>query len=256
MAVSTKTIRLNTDTGFLKLLAILSMLIDHIGAALLPGQAWMRIVGRVAFPLFAYCIAVGACYTRSMPRYLFRLLIMALISQPLYVLALHHVSPVMHALDFAAQPIQSALLWFWYSLRSANIMFALLLGLLMIWSIQEKKYIFTGIMVLAVWYLNPYLGNSYGWRGITLMVIFYSFLDRPLTAFAWAVGFMLWWGVTGGGAYQLFGLRFSVQTFALISIPLIYIPMNTNIRINKWVFYLFYPAHLLVLYLIDYLPMG
>ena len=250
MTASAKTIRLNTDTNFLKLVAIMTMLIDHIGAAFFPGQVWMRIVGRISFPLFAYCLAVGACYTRNMPRYLLRVFLMALISQPPYVLALNHVSPAMRALDFAAQPVQSAFLWYWYSLGTANIMFELLLGLIMIWSIQEKKYVFTAIIVLATWCFSPYLVTSYAWRGIALMVMFYAFLDQPLSAFVWVVGFMLWWGLNGGGAYNLFGLRFSLRTFALMAIPLIFIPINTRSSINKWVSYLFYPLHLLAIHLV------
>lgn len=53
-------------SGFvLKLIAAVSMLIDHAGLLLFPEQDWMRLVGRLAMPIFAYCIAEGFLYTRS-----------------------------------------------------------------------------------------------------------------------------------------------------------------------------------------------
>ena len=56
-------------SGFLlKLIAAATMLIDHAGLLLFPGEHWMRIVGRIAYPLFAWCIAEGFRYTRSPQR--------------------------------------------------------------------------------------------------------------------------------------------------------------------------------------------
>jgi hypothetical protein len=54
-----RNIRLNTDTGFLKLIAILTMAIDHTGAAILPQVPILRVIGRIAFPIFCYSLAVG-----------------------------------------------------------------------------------------------------------------------------------------------------------------------------------------------------
>jgi hypothetical protein len=62
---------------------------------------------------------------------------------------------------------------------------------------------------------------------------------------------MLWWGLSSGGGYSAFGVRFSTQTFAVMALPLIYIPTETKVRVNKWVFYLFYPAHLAAIYLVE-----
>lgn len=252
MATPSRTVRLNTDTNFLKLIAIASMLIDHLGAAIFPQQDWMRIVGRLAFPIFAYCIAVGSVYTRSVPKYLLRVFVMALVSQPFYVLALNHVTPAMDALNFSGQPLIAALQWYFMSLQYANIMFALALGLLLIWSIKEKRFIVAGVQVVAVWYLSPYLSTSYGWRGVVLMLLFYAFIDRPLTSFVWLAGFMGWWGFYSTSGMSLLAPKLSIQAFALMALPLIYLPMNTRIKLNKWVFYLFYPLHLALIYAVAY----
>ena len=58
-------VRTNRDTALIKLLACALMAIDHAGKMLFPGVPQLRYIGRLAFPMFAYCIAVGAVYTRS-----------------------------------------------------------------------------------------------------------------------------------------------------------------------------------------------
>ena len=53
----------------LKILAMVCMTIDHIGAAFFPQAVWLRVIGRLAFPLFSYCIVEGCRYTRNKARY-------------------------------------------------------------------------------------------------------------------------------------------------------------------------------------------
>ncbi len=246
-ATARRNLNLSTDTGFLKLIAIITMVIDHAGKMFFPQYPFLRIIGRIAFPIFCYCLTVGNLYTRSMPKYILRVFILALISQPIYVLSLDHVSGLMSALPFDSQPVQSAIMWYLYSLRSANILFTLTLGLMMIWSIQEKRFIATAVLTWAVWYFDGYI--NYGWQGIALILLFYAFCDRPLSSFVWVFGFMLWWGM--GGSYRIFGIGFSSQAFAVLALPLIYLRTDTRIKINKHFFYLFYPLHLAIIYLID-----
>lgn len=71
----------------LKLPAPLFMTVDHIGAILLPRVAWLRSIGRLAFPLFAFQLAAGCLHTRSVRRHALRLAAAGVIAQPVYVLA-------------------------------------------------------------------------------------------------------------------------------------------------------------------------
>ena len=80
-------LRTNLDTDLLKLAAIVSMLIDHVGGAFFPEVGAFRWIGRLAFPIFCYCLTVGLLYTRNIKRYLGRLAVFAVVSQPFYVLA-------------------------------------------------------------------------------------------------------------------------------------------------------------------------
>lgn len=238
-----RAVRLNTDTGFLKLFAMATMLIDHAGKMFFPQIGAFRIIGRIAFPLYCYCVAVGCVYTKNPVRYALRLLALAVISQPIYVLALAHTTPAMN------QSLQSGnyLMWYVQSLNSANVLFGLFLGLTLLIGIREKKYILSGVCVLAAWYFNGDI--NYGWKGVALIVLFYAFVDRPLTSLVWVAGYMIWWG--WGGSYALGSLSFNLQIFALMALPLIYIPTNTGFKAGKWLFYLFYPAHLTAIYLLD-----
>ena len=69
------------DGTLLKLIAMISMVFDHVGDNFFPGQTWMRIVGRIALPVFAFCIAEGFSHTHDRMKYLVRMGIFALISE-------------------------------------------------------------------------------------------------------------------------------------------------------------------------------
>lgn len=241
-------VRLNTDTGFLKLIAIVTMLIDHLGARVFPEYPVMRIIGRIAFPIFAYCIAAGCVYTRNIARYALRMGLMAVLVQPLYATAMGH-APMMQ-FDWAHSFYRLDLIWKHYYVAKPSILFSLLLGILLIWTIRDKRYILTGVMAIIIWYVQGAL--DYGLKGILLMLLFYVFIDRPMTSLFWVGAFMIWWGIP---AIQTriptgFPASISTQFFAVLALPFIYIPFNTGIKVNKALFYAFYPAHLALIYLL------
>ena len=87
---SSRSIAGNPNTTLLKLIALVFMFIDHAGKMCFPSVPEMRMLGRLAFPIYCWCLVVGAAYTRSFPRYLGRIALIGLISQPLYMVALNH----------------------------------------------------------------------------------------------------------------------------------------------------------------------
>ena len=70
----------------LKIIACITMLIDHIGYILLPEYVVLRYIGRLTMPIFAFFIGEGCLYTRDRKKYLFRLLSLGLVCQGFYVL--------------------------------------------------------------------------------------------------------------------------------------------------------------------------
>ena len=102
-------------------------------------------------------------------------------------------------------------------------------------------------MFILCWLIQGKL--DYGMRGIVLMLLFYLLCTRRWLSLPCVLAFMLWWGMRGSG-YSLFGVSFGIQTFAILALPLIYLPLRTGIRVPKYVSYLFYPAHLALIYLL------
>lgn len=233
----------NTATGTLKILALLFMFADHAGKMLLPGIQEMRIIGRLAFPLYCWCLVVGFHYTRSVPRYLLRLLGVGLLSQPLYVLALDHT-------------------W-----NEPNIFLTLLMGLCALWGLREKRWgshIWAPPVVLL---LSVWLNCNYGWKGVLMMILLYAVRGSKAGIAAVMTAFCLYWGSSSAMISQLFGwsLRpvtqlpllgellqpwLRLQGLAILALPMMLIPMP-NIKLPIWAGYLLYPAHLALLYLLE-----
>ena len=244
-------IGLNTDTDLIKIVAMVTMLVDHLGAAIFPQYAIMRIIGRIAFPIYAYCIAVGCVYTRDMGRYLQRLIVLAFISQPIYVLALNHTNALMTIVPFAQDPLRAVFNFYVYSWKDPSILLSLSVGIAAIWSVRERRLWITALILLLTYLMNGHL--DYGIRGVTLMLLLYLFINRWYISLPLVAAFMFYWGLDGS-RFNAFGVSFSTQMFAILSLPFIFIPMRSGIKLNKWVFYAFYPAHLLFIYLIKKWP--
>ena len=244
---------LNKDTHLLKLIAMTTMLIDHCGKMFFFQYNIMRIIGRMAFPIYAYCIAVGCVYSKNRLKYLTRIALIGLISQPFYVEALGHRISGMYSVSFAEHPVRSVLNYYVQSWHYPNIMLTLVLGLLVIWTLREKQIVLTCTLILLTWKIQSAV--NYGWKGVALIVLFYLFISRWWLSLPIVAAFMLYWGMQTQ-TYHLFGLRFGLQGFAIMALPLIYIPTNSRIhsklKINKWVFYLFYPGHLIGMMLVEF----
>ena len=229
---------LNSDTNLLKLVAMITMFIDHAGKMLFPQYPIMRVIGRIAFPIYAYCIAAGCVYTRNPLNYFKRVVLMALISQPLYAVALAHESALMYSVSFAEEPIRAALTFYIELVGSQHPADARNGDSGHLVDPRAAASVDRGAAAVL-------LGNSgrmdYGFRGLMLMVLFYLFCQKWWISLPVMVAYMGWWGLSGSG-YELFDVRFGIQMFAMLALPLIYIHTKSKLKINKWVFYWFYPC--------------
>ncbi len=243
----------------LKLIACAAMLVDHIG------YFWQieifRAVGRIAFPIFLFLIYNGYRHTASRVRYALRLGIFALLSQIPFSLCFSNT------------------LWG----GSGNVFFTLLLALLCIWAADSLsahpvgKY-FSLLPAMAVFAATVlgYIRMDNGSRAMVLAMAFWlfdgrSFWGRKLiaagTVFAVWNGFFVNLGLNVvrwmlGAAFVLPSMsRWGwLQLLSLLSLPLIFayngqkgrMPVGKfAARAVQWGFYLFYPAHLLVLWAIN-----
>ena len=234
----------NTATTWLKIIALVFMFIDHAGKMCFPAVPEMRILGRIAFPIYAWCMIVGFHYTRSVPKYLLRILITGLVSQPLYMLALNHT-------------------W-----KQPNIFLTLFLGLCALWGIREKKYL-SQIWAPAAAMAAAILASAdYGWRGVLLFIMLYAVQESRPGIAAVMVSYFLFWGSSYSITKSLFGLPINMdvlpavlsqplsaflrmETYALLALPFILIPFKKDLKLPRWVGYALYPAHLAALYALE-----
>lgn len=237
---------LNRDRGFISMVAMLTMLVDHVGVVLLPGVMELRLIGRIAFPLFCYGIVTGFEFTRDWRRYALRLAVLGVLTQPFFMLALRH------------------------GLMELNVLATLLLGLLSIAGIRERRYgshIWAPVICLVISAVQP---MDYGWRGVLLIQLMYLARESRGGFAAVFLTFCLYWGagsseirslfgrnirpdVTGSlnGAVSMFFSLIRTQALAILALPFMIRPTGTGLRIPRWLTYSWYPGHLLALWLIS-----
>ena len=237
----------------LKWVAIAAMLIDHTAAVLggwLPPlcSGLMRDVGRIAFPIFAYGIAQGCVYTHSARRYLGRLLLFAVLSELPYRLALRAGS-----LAFGL----------------FNVFFTLLAGaaccqIVKFCKSKGKHWAWAAVVpVGAIVLLCEILGTDYGGFGVLCVLLPYLFWEsKPariialgsVVAFLYVVvshfqgfSYPLWWMENPSALGGM--LRQTLFALAGVGIIALYNGQPGSKK-GKWFFYVFYPAHLLALWLL------
>jgi hypothetical protein len=221
----------------LKLIAIITMFIDHTGATVLrailqhPSVAasaekkavWSSIysmsrsIGRIAFPIFCFLIVEGFLHTRNVKKYAGRLFLFALISEV---------------------PFDIALKGSWFYPAKQNVYFTLLIGLLVmmgiVWITQnDTRNLFLAVIPIAIGMYAAYLINTdYNYKGVFLIAVLYLMRYSRL--------------------YQCIGGAASVSWE--LPAPLAFLPVylyngRRGLRM-KYFFYFFYPVHLMLLYVI------
>ena len=243
-------VRTNRDTDLIKLMACLFMLIDHAGKMLFPQIAEMRLIGRLAFPMFAYGIAIGAVYTRNPVKYLSRIALLALISQPLYALALDHTNSAMFSISFSQDPLGAARAFYLNSWQKPSILLSLFLGLSILTALRCRQW---ALALFAYILCHRFSANlDYGLGGIRLMLLFYVLCEHPFAAIAAVCAYMISW--SQGLGYTFFGHDFGMRIFALPAAVFCCLPMKRRLHLPRWFVYAFYPAHLIVLSFLIWKP--
>lgn len=207
------------DPGFdhgVKLVAILSMVVDHVGMVFYPEKDAIRIAGRLAMPLFAYLVAVGVHRTSNRDAYLCRLLALFVVSQFPYGL-------------FVGTKL--------------NVFLPLLIGALVASYMIERKWVWAGGLALAYAGFAHQHDISYGVTGPLLVVAFAATRAHLLASTGLAAAIFLVHGALSGSRFS----QMAVFVVPLVPLVVHFVHWNTT---SKWRWaYWVYPAHLALFYL-------
>ena len=217
------------DLFWLKIIGIITMFIDHYHFVI-GGSLILNIIGRLAFPIFAFSLNEGYFHTSNLKKYLIRLFIFAIIIQ---------IPAILFKLNY---PV--------------NIFFTLFFGLLAIYilNLKNKKmplYIFVFLkifLIFLIFYISKKFKFDYGIYGILLIIIFNIFRNKKL--FLFLAFFLL--NLTIIIFPNIFGL-FKIQFFSIFSLIFIFFYNGKKGKSLKYFFYLFYPIHFLILETINFL---
>ncbi|MDO4331185.1 MAG: TraX family protein [Eubacteriales bacterium] len=229
----------------LKVIAMVTMAIDHTGAALFPYAVTLRVIGRIAFPIYMWLLVMGFVHTSSRKKYMLRMAALAVVSE---------------------FPFDLALTGEW-TFQWQNIYFTLLLSLLLMVVLEKamdvggrsRRIAMVGAAVIVSMLLAEWLNFDYSCTGPVLAAVFYLYYrtGRP-DLFA---GFFLFCfsrffnpvlngeQLTDPYIWLSCFLNALLECCGAMAIPFI---RNYN-GVRKWkrgkaFFYLFYPVHLLILY--------
>ena len=230
----------------LKLIAALSMLCDHAGLILFPKVSALRVIGRLAFPLYAFCIAEGFRHTRNRLRYFLRVFILGALCQIVYfvveedvylgILLTFSFSIVLMALTecvkAAFRDEKSALAQIWQKGTGRALSGA---------ADRSLTLTLTLLTVCGLFFLTSRVTVDYGFFGILLPAVINLFDDRWMRAAAFSCGTL--------AVAVSFAGSFPIQFWSLLTIPAVLLYNGKPGRVRmKYFFYIFYPAHMAILY--------
>lgn len=222
------------DGGVLKGIAAALMLTDHVGSILLPEVPVLRCVGRLAFPIFAFFIAEGYAHTRDFGRYFRRLAILAVVSE------------IPFNLENGAV----------FDLTRQNVLFTFCLALLTLRGLEALgrergfgRWAGCGLVLAAGFAAGELLRTDYGGWGVVTVALLHLCRDGRY-AKLWLLLAMAAVNGLGMGSLTMpvFGGEMPIQIFAVAALPMIWLYNGqAGPKGLRRAFYVFYPAHLLVL---------
>lgn len=202
-------------------IAMITMLIDHIGAVFFPHIIELRIIGRIAFPIYAFAVYIGYKHTRDVQKYIWRLFWIAIISQVPFMAAFNH-----------------------YSL---NVVWTLWSALLVLFVIDKlpSRLLSIPIVIGAGWFMEISL-MDYGMYGL-LLVLLFRYFQGPVLVVAHVVL----------NALYLLLHNSSVQMYSVLATAGIaiaqYYQAGFRMKGPRWVWRYFYPAHLAIIAIIRWM---
>ena len=207
---------------WLKVIACVTMLMDHIGAAFFPWALWWRIVGRMAFPIYCFLLAEGLARTRNMKRYGIRLAIGALLAE-----------------------IPFDLLFFCgLTLAHQSVMVTLLIGYgMVLWMRRFPRWKLLALCLCAL--AAELLCTDYGALGVMIIGLFVLTREVEHRLLFQTLGLLvLNWALNGYWVQML-------AVTAMIPIALYNGTKSSHSKAVQRGFYLFYPVHMLALVLLQ-----
>ena len=229
----------------LKLIAAAIMLIDHIGLVFFPQYIMLRIIGRLAMPVFAYSIALGFTKTKSYKKYLFRVGIFAIISQIPFWLMIYSAN---------------SRYFNWLHLNIGFTFFGALVALYLYKQIKDNSsgrpaLQKAGLVIIIL--TASFMNCDYGGYGILVVLVFYEYWIRRKNIKKTALGLIsatLYLALMSfpGSLSEALGLII-MQSITVGALPLIKYYQKTHFKKLKYFFYMFYPVHMVLLALIKLL---
>ena len=229
------------SSNTLKIIAAISMVIDHVGFLFFPDVEILRILGRLAFPIFAFMIAEGCRYTKNKARYFSTIFVMAVVCQIVYYIfdkSLFMCVLVTFSLAiiviYALQNFKKAI----FSQECPLVkkcLSALILG-----SAVGAVYIFNNHFEVDYGFwgcMTPVFASLFDFKNVNASKSFKKLDKNPVHVLVATLPLVL-------TALQLGG----VQMWGLLSIPFLMLYSGKRGKLSmKYFFYIFYPAHLALL---------
>lgn len=226
------------SNNVLKIIACITMLIDHMGVLLFPKITILRIIGRIAFPIFAFLLAEGCYYTRNKIRHL---------------LVISGFAAVMQVVLFLAIRMNDFSIFIHFSIA---VLLCLVIDLIEKF-IKERKvivsialilsFLISVIMLILIDKNTTYFFSNYGLYGIFVPVILYI-IRKYIKHIHVFVSIMV---ICLAMVLMHFFTVWMYQLYGMIACVFILLYNGKKGKYNlKYLFYIFYPLHLVVLYAI------
>lgn len=226
-------LKFGLNNNQLKIIAIISMLVDHVGEALFPHVYILRVIGRFAFPIFAYMIAEGCKYTRNRVRYLAQIATLGIVCQLVYFFAMGSLYQGI-LITFSLSIITIFAIDLFIKKKNFSSCAAMILTV--------ASVIFIAVVMPIIFKAQGF-ALDYGALGVLMPIAVY-YLPKKWQKLSASSIILL-------ARALLYG---EYRWFALLAVPLLMLYNGERGKANlKYLFYIFYPTHLVVIYLLGLL---